>query len=98
MKLWSQLAWLVPHAISVGCLAGSWWWMVRVGTNRSPTDLDLATVGAIALLAALASSIVVAVILFRRGAGRYWPWLLVHLGALALALYLAHRWMSTHVA
>ncbi len=98
MKRSSQLWCLAPHAVSIACFAAAFVWMSIEGTNRSNPDLNLAIVGYLALAAALISSVVVGFVVFRKGARRQWPWLLAHLGGLALALMLASRWLGSHMA
>lgn len=98
MKRLSHLWFLLPHAVSVACFVAAFVWMSNIGTNRSDADLNLAIAGAVALVAALISSIAAVIVVFRLGARRHWPWLLAHLGGLALALVLASSWMGAHVA
>ena len=98
MKQASQLWFLVPHAVSGACFAAAFVWMSIARTNRTEADLNLAIIGFAALAVAVLSSISAVFIVFRRGARRYWPWLLAHLAALAFALMLAHRWLGSHIA
>ena len=98
MKRSSQLWFLVPHAVSVACFVAAFLWISNVGTNRTGLDLNLGIVGFVALAAALITSITAVIIIFRQGVRQYWPWLLAHLGGLALALALAFGWLGAHIA
>ena len=99
MKLPSPLWFLVPHMLSSTCFAAAFVWMSIVDTNRSEPGLVLGTAGFIALVTALLSSIVAAALtLFRQRERRHWPWLIAHLGGLALALALADSWFAAHLA
>lgn len=97
MKRSSQLWILAPHAVSGACFTAAFVWMSVVGTNRSDPDLNLGIVGFVALAAALVTSVAGSFMVFRKGARRYWPWLLAHLGGLALALALAFGWLGAHM-
>ncbi len=93
----SQLWCLAPHAASVAFFVAAFVWMLIVGTNRSQPDLNLAIVGYVALPVALVTTIAWCFTAFRQGVRRIWPWLLGHLGGLALALALAAVWLGAHL-
>ena len=98
MKRSSRLRFLAPHAVSVACFFAAFAWLFAVGANNTLPDLYLAIAGFVALAAALIASITACVILIWSGEGRYWLWLLAHLGALVLALALASIWIGAHLA
>ena len=97
MKHTTQLWLLSPHAVSLVCFAAAFVWIMQVGTNRSMPDLYLGITGFVALGVALLTTIAGIVIVFRHGVGKYWPWLLAHLAALALALAIAFGWLGAHL-
>jgi hypothetical protein len=98
MKHWWHLLLLLPPAISIGCFQAAMAWMRHVGTNRSETDHILAYVGLVmfgfAVLAAIWGSIIVC----RHDERRYWPWLVVHVAAVAAVIYFAGDWFGHHLA
>ena len=99
MKLPSSVWFLAPHALSSACFGAAFLWISIVQTNRSDPDLILGVAGLAALAAALASSIAASgLALFRGGVRHRWPWLLAHLGGLALAAALADDWIAAHLA
>ena len=98
MKHWLQLWFFIPHVVSAACFAGSFITMSILETNRSEPDHVFAAAGALILVAAAITSVVANVIGFRQDAGRFWPWLFAHIGAVLVPLYLLHRWIASHLA
>jgi len=98
MKHTTQLWLLSPHTVSVVCFAAAFAWIMQVGTNRSMPDLTLGIAGFVALGVALLTTIAGVVAVFRYGVAQYWPWLLAHVAALALALAIAFGWLGAHLA
>ena len=80
----------------MAAFVGAFVWIAIVGTNRSMPDLYLGIVGFAALLAALLFSIAAVIIVFRRDP-KQWPWLIAHLGGVALASALGFGWMGAHL-
>jgi len=98
MKHWWHLLLLLPHAAAIACFQAALAWMRHVGTNRSDTDFNLAMTGLGMLAAAILATTAVYVIVFRHGARRYWPWLVVHTAAVVAVLYFAGDWYGHHLA
>jgi len=97
MNGWSPLRFFIPHAISVVCFGAAFIWILIVNTNRTELDLYLGGFGFVGLAAALISSIAGVVVVFLQGVGRYWPWLLAHLGGIALPLIMGFFWIGAHL-
>lgn len=94
----SQLWFLLPHGISAVCFGLAFVWLFHAGTNRTMPDLYLAIAGFVALAAAAVATVVGVVVAVRVGAGRFWPWILVHPAALAVVLVIAGSWIGAHLA
>lgn len=98
MRQATQLWLLLPHAISALCFGAAFAWAFHAGTNRTMPDLYLGIAGFVGLAAALVTTVVAVVLVFRHGVRRSWPWLSIHLGAVCVAFLIADGWMGAHIA
>ena len=90
---------LLPHGVSALCFGAAFWWMGRVGTNRSEPDLMFALGGyGTGGLAVLSSVVAIGLVLARRHDRSAWPWLGLHLMALCGIGALGIHWFGTHIA
>lgn len=99
MRPATALKFLLPHGIAVLCFVLANAWMLHIGTNRSLPDLYLAVAGYAASIAALVSSLLFLIKLLQQPAFRSrWPWIMVHVAALAFLAFLGMSWFGNHLA
>lgn len=98
MKHATQLWLLVPHALSVACFGAAFAWFAYIGSNRTMPDLYLGTAGYVALAAAVITTLVAIVLVFKAGVRRFWPWMVIHLAAVCVAFLIAGSWLGAHIA
>ncbi|XWN30412.1 MAG: hypothetical protein ROR55_23470 [Devosia sp.] len=71
--------------------------IAEVGHNRSDLDLTLGQIGyASGIIAIITTLFLVFWVISRRGAK--WPWLILHLGALAGVVLAGSAWLGMHIA
>ncbi len=89
---------LLPHGVSLAGFLLSDAWRAFVGNNRSAPDLYLAVAGYLALVVASIASLYAFIAILRaERLRRDWRWILLHVAALFLALFLGLRWLGNHL-
>ncbi|MEM8854086.1 MAG: hypothetical protein AAGD34_10340 [Pseudomonadota bacterium] len=88
---------LAPHALSLGAFLGAFYVISVVGHNRSDLDLTLGQIGyASGIIGIVMTLFMIFWVISRRG--DKWPWLVVHLGALAGVVWAGFQWLGMHIA